>query len=185
MITPKLDSALDCANSLDEIVMNILDEEGTGTRILESLIGDDKIEEAIEKLEKNLEDMKILKDMPKNLVNLNDKEYITDQAIGRSILIEEMERTLLKMNKPNILLLGEAGVGKTALVEGLAYKIKNGDVNDLLKNSIILSVSSSQLVSGTRYRGEFEEKVENLCNYLKRNPRVILFIDEMHTTIGA
>lgn len=89
------------------------------------------------------------------------------------------------MNKPNVLLLGEAGVGKTAVVEGIVYRIKKGLVNDRLANTKILSVSSSSIVAGTRYRGDFEKKMEKLCEFLKQNENVVLFIDEMHTTINA
>ena len=126
-----------------------------------------------------------LVDIPKNMIDLNSIKYESNPAIGREIIIEDMERILLKMNKPNILLLGKPGVGKTAIVEGLAYKIQQGKVNDKLKRIRIISCSSSSLVAGTRYRGQFEEKVEEICDFFKKHPNYILFIDEMHTTVNA
>lgn len=126
-----------------------------------------------------------LDDIPKNMIDLNSIKYESNPAIGREIIIEDMEKILLKMNKPNILLLGKPGVGKTAIVEGLAYKIQQGKVNDKLKRIRIISCSSSSLVAGTKYRGEFEEKVEEICDFFKKHPNYILFIDEMHTTVNA
>ena len=126
-----------------------------------------------------------LDDIPKNMIDLNSIKYESNPAIGREIIIEDMEKILLKMNKPNILLLGKPGVGKTAIVEGLAYKIQQGKVNDKLKRIRIISCSSSSLVAGTKYRGQFEEKVEEICDFFKKHPNYILFIDEMHTTVNA
>ena len=126
-----------------------------------------------------------LDDIPKDMIDLNSIKYESNPAIGREIIIEDMEKILLKMNKPNILLLGKPGVGKTAIVEGLAYKIQQGKVNDKLKRIRIISCSSSSLVAGTKYRGEFEEKVEEICDFFKKHPNYILFIDEMHTTVNA
>lgn len=126
-----------------------------------------------------------LVDIPKNMIELNSIKYESNPAIGREIIIEDMERILLKMNKPNILLLGKPGVGKTAIVEGLAYKIQQGKVNDKLKKIRIISCSSSSLVAGTKYRGQFEEKIEEICDFFKKHPNYILFIDEMHTTVNA
>lgn len=130
-------------------------------------------------LEENLDDI------PKDMIDLNSIKYESNPAIGREIIIEDMEKILLKMNKPNILLLGKPGVGKTAIVEGLAYKIQQGKVNDKLKRIRIISCSSSSLVAGTKYRGQFEEKVEEICDFFKKHPNYILFIDEMHTTVNA
>lgn len=126
-----------------------------------------------------------LVDIPKNMIDLNSIKYESNPAIGREIIIEDMERILLKMNKPNILLLGKPGVGKTAIVEGLAYKIQQGKVNDKLKKIRIISCSSSSLVADTKYRGQFEEKIEEICDFFKKHPNYILFIDEMHTTVNA
>lgn len=126
-----------------------------------------------------------LDDIPKDMIDLNSIKYESNPAIGREIIIEDMEKILLKMNKPNILLLGKPGVGKTAIVEGLAYKIQQGKVNDKLKRIRIISCSSSSLVAGTKYRGQFEEKVEEICDFFKKHPNYILFIDEMHTTVNA
>ena len=126
-----------------------------------------------------------LDDIPKDMIDLNSIKYESNPAIGREIIIKKKKKILLKMNKPNILLLGKPGVGKTAIVEGLAYKIQQGKVNDKLKRIRIISCSSSSLVAGTKYRGQFEEKVEEICDFFKKHPNYILFIDEMHTTVNA
>lgn len=186
IMSPMLSRIIKYSETIDQALIEFLEErEGVAYRLLSELVDEETIEEIWEALNKEEKKKESIKNLPKYLTNLNDKEYITNPAIGRDIPIEEMERTLLKMNKPNILLIGEAGVGKTAIVEGLAYRIKNGEVNDKLKDKIILSAATSSLVAGTKYRGEFEERMEKLCEIFKNNPDYILFIDEMHTTINA
>lgn len=108
-----------------------------------------------------------------------------DPVIGRDEEICNIIEILLRRKKSNPLLVGEAGVGKTALVEELARRIFLGLVPNELKNMRILSVSISSLVAGTKYRGEFEERVNKMITELERVPNVILFIDEIHTIIGA
>lgn len=187
--TPILSHILRFSQTILDFLMETFNETGEG--IACHLMGNIKKRkgEDFEEMLRNIEDYFDIKypinDLPSYLTNLNTKEYITNPAIGRDGLIEEMEKILLKMNKPNVLLVGKAGVGKTAIVEGLAYKIKQGNVNEKLKDKIIVSVATSTLVAGTKYRGEFEEKVEKLCQYLKSHPKIILFIDEMHTVMGA
>lgn len=132
-----------------------------------------------------LKDDYVPNNLPEYLNILNNKDYITDPAIGRNDLIDEIEICLLKMNKPNVLIIGESGVGKTAIVEGLAYRIKNKLCNENLNKYLIASCSSSTLVAGTKYRGDFEERVKNLISFLEKNKNIILFIDEMHTTVGV
>lgn len=173
------------SNSVDEFMNNLIfeEKEGTGYSILNHLYPTEKIENYLMAITGDYSQIEI--ELPQYLTNLNEKEYITNPAIGRDIIIEDIEKTLLKMNKPNILLIGEPGVGKTAIVEGLAYKIKQGNVCEKLKDYEILSCSTSSLVSGTKYRGEFEEKVEELCDILKKNKKFILFLDEMHTVMNA
>ena len=108
-----------------------------------------------------------------------------DPVIGRDLQINQVIEVLLRKNKNNPLLIGEAGVGKTAIVEELARKITLGDVPYKLKGKIIYSISMSSLVAGTKYRGEFEEKLNNLISEVINSKNIILFIDEIHTLMGA
>ena len=117
-------------------------------------------------------------------INLN-KEITYEKLFDREKELHDLIEVLCQKNKSNAILIGEAGVGKTALVELLAQKIKNNEVPNELINKEIISINMSSLVSGTRYRGEFEEKLENLINGFENNDKYILFIDEIHTMIGA
>lgn len=118
--------------------------------------------------------------------NLNEKVKLMNYNItGRDKEINELIEALCKKDKNNAILIGEAGVGKTAIVEALAIKINNNVVPDILKNKQIIEISMSSIVSGTRYRGEFEEKIEKIINEFENNEDLILFIDEMHTMVGA
>lgn len=108
-----------------------------------------------------------------------------DPVIGRDEEICHMIEILLRRKKCNPLLIGDAGVGKTALVEELARRIVLGLVPNELKNMRILSVAISSLVAGTKYRGEFEERINKMIEELEQAPNIILFIDEIHTLIGA
>ncbi len=185
--TPALENILSNNSTIDDVLLDILlNETGSGYRILLECINEDSVYDIEDILDSRIECKKeVVKNTPNYLTNLNEKEYITNPAIGRDIILENIEKVLLKMNKPNVLLVGDAGVGKTAIVEGLAYNIKTGNINDRLKDYIIMSCSTSTLVAGTKYRGEFEEKINKLCDYLKKNKNIILFLDEMHTTINA
>ncbi|MEE9396635.1 MAG: ATP-dependent Clp protease ATP-binding subunit ClpA [Methylococcales bacterium] len=119
--------------------------------------------------------------------NLNEKaeQGKIDPLIGRSEEIERTSQVLCRRRKNNPLLVGEAGVGKTAIAEGLAKKIVEEDVPDILKNSVIYSLDLGSLVAGTKYRGDFEKRLKSLLGQLKKEPDAILFIDEIHTIIGA
>lgn len=108
-----------------------------------------------------------------------------DPVIGREEEIERVIQILLRKTKNNPVLIGEPGVGKTAIVMGLAQKIVEGDVPDELKNKKILSLSIGNLLAGTKFRGEFEERLKNVIDEIKRSKGVILFIDELHTIVGA
>lgn len=119
-------------------------------------------------------------------VNLNEKVKTRDYNItGRDKELNELIEALCKKDKSNAILIGEAGVGKTAIVEALAIKINKDDVPDILKNKQIIELTMSSIVSGTRYRGEFEEKIEKIINEFENNEELILFIDEIHTMVGA
>ena len=119
-------------------------------------------------------------------INMNlevEKEY--EKLTGRENELNEIIEVLSRKNKNNPILIGKAGVGKTAIIEELAHKINIKDVPSNLYNKIIISVNMSELISGTRYRGEFEEKLNNLIKEFESNNNLILFIDEIHTIIGA
>ena len=114
-------------------------------------------------------------------VSLNDKKC--DNVYLREKEINEIMQILLRKNKNNPILIGHAGVGKTAVVEELAKRIKSGKVPDMLKNYEIILINTSTLIAGTKYRGEFESRVNNLINEVKKCKNIILFIDEIHTIV--
>ncbi len=108
-----------------------------------------------------------------------------DPVIGRGKEIERVMQILCRRTKNNPVLLGEPGVGKTAIVEGLAQKIVNADVPEILENRRIVVLDLAMMVAGTKYRGQFEERIKALMNEVRRAKDVILFIDELHTLVGA
>src|SRR3989440_5846594 len=108
-----------------------------------------------------------------------------DPLIGRDAEIERVIQILCRRTKNNPVLIGEPGVGKTAIVEGLAQRIIRGDVPSFLENKRILSLDLSLIVAGTKYRGQFEERLKQIMRELIENPQYIIFIDELHTLVGA
>jgi ATP-dependent Clp protease ATP-binding subunit ClpA len=108
-----------------------------------------------------------------------------DPLIGRLEEVERVAQILARRRKNNPLLVGESGVGKTAIVEGLAKKIVDGDVPDILKDSVVYSLDLGSLLAGTKYRGDFEKRFKGMLSELKKRDKAILFIDEVHTIIGA
>ena len=120
-------------------------------------------------------------------VNLNEKakQGKVDPLIGRSAEVERCIQILCRRTKNNPLLVGDPGVGKTAIAEGLARKIINNEVPDVLAGATIFSLDMGSLLAGTRYRGDFEERVKQVVKELENHPDAILFIDEIHTVIGA
>tara|TARA_R110002110_G_scaffold166675_1_gene367459 strand:+ start:17322 stop:19604 length:2283 start_codon:yes stop_codon:yes gene_type:complete len=119
--------------------------------------------------------------------NLNEEAEAghIDPLIGRIAEVERVAQILARRRKNNPLLVGESGVGKTAIVEGLAKKIVDGDVPDILKDSVVYSLDLGALLAGTKYRGDFEKRFKGLLAELKKRDNAILFIDEVHTIIGA
>lgn len=113
------------------------------------------------------------------------REGKLDPVIGRNEEIQETSEILSRRTKNNPVLVGDAGVGKTAVVEGLAQAIVNGDVPAAIKNKEIISIDISGLEAGTQYRGSFEENVQNLVNEVKEAGNIILFFDEIHQILGA
>ncbi|MEM1167692.1 MAG: ATP-dependent Clp protease ATP-binding subunit [Cyanobacteria bacterium P01_H01_bin.35] len=108
-----------------------------------------------------------------------------DPIVGRQIEIERMIQVLGRRTKNNPVLIGEPGVGKTALAEGLAQRIVNQDVPDILENKQVVSLNIASLIAGTRFRGEFEERLKKIMDEVRANGNIILVIDEIHTVVGA
>jgi ATP-dependent Clp protease ATP-binding subunit ClpC len=113
------------------------------------------------------------------------KEGTLDPVIGRANEIERLIQILCRRTKNNPVLLGEAGVGKTAIVEGLAQKIINNEVPEILCDRRIVVLDLAMMVAGTKYRGQFEERIKAVMNEVRRAKNVLLFIDELHTLVGA
>ena len=119
--------------------------------------------------------------------NLNQlaKDGKIDPLIGREAEVERVIQVLCRRRKNNPLLVGEAGVGKTAIAEGLAWRITQGDVPEILGEANVYSLDMGALLAGTKYRGDFEQRLKAVLKNLKEKPKAILFIDEIHTMIGA
>ena len=110
---------------------------------------------------------------------------LLDPLVGRDYELERVQQVLCRRTKNNAVLIGEPGVGKTAIVEGLAQKIVYGDVPHFLADKRILALDISLIVAGTKYRGQFEERLKAIMKELTENPNIIVFIDELHTLVGA
>ena len=117
-----------------------------------------------------------------NLLAMADR---INNVFGRDKEIDDVIETVLRKTKNNVILIGEPGVGKTAIVEGLASKIVNEQVTYLLGGRVVVSLNVASMVAGTKYRGQFEQRFQGLLDELKKDKRYILFIDEIHTVIGA
>ena len=113
------------------------------------------------------------------------EEGTLDPVVGREVEIERLAQILSRRKKNNPVLIGEPGVGKSAIVEGLALRITQRRVSRILYNKRVISLDMASIVAGTKYRGEFEERIKAILNELAKNPDIILFIDEIHTIVGA
>jgi len=138
---------------------------------------------AEEKPEKNKKDSAL----DQFCVDLNQKAMAgkVDPLIGRGAEVDRTVQILCRRSKNNPLYVGEPGVGKTAIAEGLARKIVEGDVPEVLQDAVIYSLDMGALLAGTRYRGDFEERLKQVVSELEKMPEAVLFIDEIHTVIGA
>src|SRR5689334_15136750 len=120
----------------------------------------------------------------RDLTELAKKGEI-DPVVGRESEIERVIQVLCRRTKNNPVLIGEAGVGKTAIAEGLAQEIANGNVPELLRDKRVVTLDLALMVAGTKYRGQFEERIKAVMDEIRRSKNVILFIDELHTIVGA
>ncbi|MCC5797272.1 MAG: ATP-dependent Clp protease ATP-binding subunit ClpA [Methylophaga sp.] len=159
-------------------VVNAISHGGT-----QSVVDETK-EEKVETDEEGAERKSALAQFATNL-NAEAKLGRIDPLIGRALEIERTLQVLCRRRKNNPLFVGEAGVGKTALAEGLAKRIVSGDVPEVLENAVVYSLDMGALVAGTKYRGDFEKRLKALLKEIKQQPESILFIDEIHTVIGA
>lgn len=113
------------------------------------------------------------------------REGKLDPVIGRKSEVERLTLILCRRRKNNPVLIGEAGVGKTAIVEGLAHAIVNGEVPDHLANKKLIALDLTLMIAGTKYRGQFEERIKAVMDEIRKNGNILLFIDELHTIVGA
>ena len=160
-------------------VLKILKKYGLSQELL-----DKKKSQPSDEQERN-DQNKVLSPYGRDLVHMA-REGKLDPVIGRDDEIRRVIRILSRKTKNNPVLIGEPGVGKTAIVEGLAHRIVNQDVPESLRDKTIFSLDLSALVAGAKYRGEFEERLKKVLNELKKHEgRTLLFIDELHTIVGA
>ena len=148
---------------------------------------DKKTGESITTDEENVEQDKLKTEESAYLINLNNlvNEDKIDNLIGRTKEVDRLIQILSRRTKNNPLLVGESGVGKTAIAEGLAYLICNNKVPNILNGSVIYSLDIAALIAGTKYRGDFEKRLKEVLKFLETKDKAILFIDEIHTIIGA
>jgi ATP-dependent Clp protease ATP-binding subunit ClpC len=126
----------------------------------------------------------LLAEFSRDLTEAASKRQL-DPLVGRALEIERVQQVLCRRTKNNVVLIGEPGVGKTAIVEGLAQRIVDGEAPHFLAEKRILALDISLIVAGTKYRGQFEERLKAIMKELTENPNIIVFIDELHTLVGA
>ena len=179
--------------SVELILLALLQSKGTVGNLLKSKISEKDLKQAIKELRgnKTVKDQNAeatYKSLEKYSRNLNElaKTGKIDPVIGRDEEIRRVLQILSRRTKNNPMLIGEPGVGKTAIVEGLAQRITQGDVPENLKEKIIVSLDMGLLVAGAKYKGEFEERLKAVIKEVTdSNGQIVLFIDEIHTLIGA
>ena len=150
-------------STVREDIVQLLNEKTTVTRVKET---------------------PLLAEFSRDLTELAMKNSL-DPLVGRATELERLQQVLCRRTKSNVVLIGEPGVGKTAIIEGLAQRIVCGDVPHFLADKRLLSLDLSLIVAGTKYRGQFEERLKAIMKELAESPSVIIFIDELHTLVGA
>ena len=192
-----LEMAVEEANELgnsyvgtEHLLLAILHEGGLAVRILEQLgVTEEKLQKAFEDVlsedNSKSDQSASLGDLSDFAIDLNEraKQGKIDPVIGREEEINRVIQILSRRSKNNPVLIGEPGVGKTAIAEGLAQRIVNNDVPEILKNCHIISLNMSAVVAGTKYRGEFEERLKKVLDTVKKHPYWILLIDELHKLV--
>jgi ATP-dependent Clp protease ATP-binding subunit ClpA len=149
--------------------------------------GEEKAKQAAEQEQEQAEGKEQASPLEQYTQNLNQlaKDGKIDPLIGREPEVERVIQVLCRRRKNNPLLVGEAGVGKTAIAEGLAWRVVKSEVPEILEKASVYSLDMGALLAGTKYRGDFEQRLKAVLKQLKNNPNAILFIDEIHTLIGA
>ena len=169
-----------------DVLISVLTEDQCHARYVCEVNGLDRniIVYYIDQKNKSSENQELLNEYTTNL-NEEAKKSRIDPLIGRHEEVSDLVHILARRKKNNCVLVGEPGTGKTAIAEGLAKKIVDGEVPDILKNKIVYSLDIGNLLAGTRYRGDFEERIKGVLQTLESNPNTILFIDEIHMIMGA
>ena len=179
--------------SLEPMLLALLNVKSTASRILKDAgITEKELASAVNELRKgekvtsqNSEDTyQALNKYAKNLIE-EARSGKLDPVIGRDEEIRRVLQILSRRTKNNPILIGEPGTGKTAIVEGLALRIVQKKVSRILFDKRVIALDMAAVVAGTKYRGQFEERIRSILTELQKNPDVILFIDEIHTIIGA
>src|SRR5450631_3158207 len=151
---------------------------------IDRLLHESGLEEEAKEAQKKPSKTPLLDQFCRDLTELAQKNAL-DPVIGRAMEIERVVQILSRRTKNNPALIGEPGVGKTAIVEGLAQRIASGDVPETLMGKRLLTLDIGSLVAGTKYRGEFEERLKKIIEEIKSAGDCVLFIDELHTIVGA
>ena len=133
---------------------------------------------------KSMTDTPVLDNFGKDLTKYAAEDKL-DPIVGRDVEVERLVQILSRRKKNNPVLIGEPGVGKTAIVEGLAIRIHQRKVSRILFDKRVIALDMASIVAGTKYRGQFEERIQSIMSEIERNPNIILFIDEIHTIVGA
>ena len=169
-----------------DVLVSILTEEQCHAKYFCEVNGLDRniIVQHIDQKSRSEENKELLNEYTTNL-NQEAMNSKIDPLIGRHEEVNDLIHVLARRKKNNCVLVGEPGTGKTAIAEGLAKKIVEGDVPDILKNKVVYSLDIGNLLAGTRYRGDFEERIKGVLQTLESNPDTILFIDEIHMIMGA